>query len=125
MAKGQKKQKLDNPITVKKLEEAFALDCTVSEACFYANISRQSYYDLIKYKPELFDRFEWLRNKPVLLARQEVVKWMRSNPDLALKYLERKRKDEFSTKQETWLTKKDWTDYDSSKAKEWLKKLKL
>lgn len=34
------------------------------EACFYANISKQSYYDLIKYKPELIDRFEALRNKP-------------------------------------------------------------
>ena len=98
MAKWQIKPKLDNPETVKKLEEAFALDCSIMEACFYANISKQTYYDLIAYKPELIDRFEALRNKPVLMARQEVVKGFRWNPDLALKYLERKRKNEFSLK---------------------------
>jgi hypothetical protein len=30
---------------VKKLEEAFSIDATVEEACFYANISRQTYYN--------------------------------------------------------------------------------
>lgn len=100
MAKWQIKPKLDNPETVRKLEEAFALDCSIDEACFYANISKPTYYDLIKYKPNYLTRFESLRNKPVLMARQEVVKGFKWNPDLALKYLERKRKDEFSTKQE-------------------------
>jgi hypothetical protein len=33
---------------VKKLEESFAIDATVEEACFYANISRQSYYNNVK-----------------------------------------------------------------------------
>ena len=100
MAKWQIKPKLDNPETVRKLEEAFALDCSISEACYYADISRQAYYELIEYKPKLVDRFEALRNKPVLMARQEVVKSFKWNPELALKYLERKRKNEFSTKQE-------------------------
>ena len=88
------------PETVKKIEEAFSLDCTVSEACFYAWISRETYYTFIKKYPEYADRFEALRNKPVLLARQELVKGMKWNPEMALKYLERKRKNEFSLKQE-------------------------
>ena len=110
MAKWQVKQKLDNPIVIQKLEEAFALDCTIWEACFYAEIVPQTYYNLISSKPELLDRFTALRNNPVLLARQELVKGLVDNPELALKYLERKRKDEFSTKQETWFTDKEWKD---------------
>ena len=101
MAKWQVKPKLDNPETVKKLEEAFALDCSIPEACFYANISKQTYYNLLEEKPELLDRFTALREKPVLIARQTVVKACKDNADMALKYLERKRKDEFSLKVET------------------------
>lgn len=101
MAKWQIKPKLDNKETIKKLEEAFALDCTILEACFYAEISNQTYYNLIQQRPELLDRFTALRNRPVLLARKEVVTSFKWNPELALKYLERKRRDEFSTKTET------------------------
>jgi len=36
----------------------------------------------------------------VLLARQELIKGIKGNPEMALKYLERKRKNEFSLKQE-------------------------
>jgi len=32
------------PECVKKLEEIFALDGTVEEACFFADISRQTFY---------------------------------------------------------------------------------
>lgn len=79
---------------VKKLEEVFAIDGTIEEACFYADISKQTYYDWLKRKPELIDRFDALRNRPVLKARQTVVKSL-DNPDHAFKYLEKKRKKEF------------------------------
>ena len=103
--------------TITKLEEAFALDCSIPEACFYANISKQSYYNHVgkgaKFKKtcgftsiELFDRFEALRNKPILLARQTVVKSLKDNPEMALKYLERKSRSEFSTRVETDITSK-------------------
>jgi hypothetical protein len=88
-----------NKTTIQKLEAAFALDATVDEACYYADISRTSYYEWIKAHPELFDKFERLRNKPVLAARQSVVKGIAKDPNLALKYLERKRNKEFNTKQ--------------------------
>lgn len=91
---------------VKKLEDAFALDCSVSEACFYANITRQTYYNHVKEdaeegstQRELFDRFESLRNKPILKARQTIIKSL-DNPQQAQWYLERKRKVEFSPRQE-------------------------
>jgi len=85
---------------IKKLEEAFALDCSVGEACFYADITKTTYYNWLEKNPKLVDRFEALREKPVLLARQSVVKGLKESPDLALKYLERKRKNEFSLKTE-------------------------
>jgi len=91
---------------VKKLEEAFALDCTVLEACFYANISRQTYYNNVDEKEEagskkreLFDRFEELRQRPFLKARQTIVKNL-DQPEHAKWYMERKKKIEFAGRTE-------------------------
>lgn len=82
---------------VRKLEEAFAIDASIEEACYYADISRDTYYRWIKENKQLSDKFERLRNRPILKARQTVVKSL-DNPDMAFKYLERKRKTEFSQK---------------------------
>jgi hypothetical protein len=96
--------------TVRKLEEAFAWGAGVGEACFYAKISTDTYYRWVREKPGLSDEFERLRIKPILAARQVLMKGIlgekdkdgnyiiKPNPELALKYLERKRKREFSTR---------------------------
>ena len=110
MAKGQIKQKLTED-TIRKLEEAFAIDASVKEACYYADISTDTYYRWIKEFPELSDKLERLREKPVLKARQTVVKSL-DNPDYAFKYLERKKKDEFSPRHE--LTGKDGNPIETS-----------
>lgn len=95
MAKVTKKRVIKLTPTVRqKLEQAFALDCTVEEACFYAKISKQTYYNWIDSFPELLESFDVLRNKPILKARQTVVNSL-DNPDYAFKYLERKRRSEF------------------------------
>jgi hypothetical protein len=93
MAEGQIKPKL-TPETVKKLEEVFAIDGTVEEACFYAEISKQTYYNWIKEFPEMAERFDALRQRPFLKARQTIVKAL-DDPNHAFKYLERKKKKEF------------------------------
>jgi len=90
--------KLDD-ITVKKLEEAFAMDCTVGEACLFAGISRTTYYAWIKANPELANRFEELRDTPVLKARQTIVKDL-DKPESAHWYISRKRRNEFATREE-------------------------
>ena len=87
-----------NDDVVNKLRHAFALDATIEEACFYADISRQTFYNWKDVNPEIFDKLEALRNEPVLAARNTVVSAVRSDPEIALKYLERKRKNEFSLK---------------------------
>lgn len=85
---------------IHKLEEAFAIDASVTEACFYAGISRQSYYNNVKEGTEIFDRLEALRETPILLARRTAVEKIKESYQNAMDYLSRKRKDEFSSKQE-------------------------
>ena len=56
--------------------------------------------------PEFIDRKEQLKENPVYKARKSVVDALEANPELALKYLERKRKEEFSPRSEHDLTSK-------------------
>ncbi len=63
-------------------------------------IHKDTYYQWIKADKELSDRLEALRNKPVLSARTSVVESFKAHPELALKYLERKRKKEFAERKE-------------------------
>ncbi len=85
---------------VKKLEEAAALDCTIEEMCFYAGISKQTYYDYLKSDPALSDRLSALREQPVLAARKTIVKAIQTDKGTAAWYLERKRKKEFAERKE-------------------------
>lgn len=82
-------------LVVQKLEDAFVLGATVEEACFNANIAKQTYYNWVEEKPELLDRFEALKMSPILKARKAVVDALESSPNLALKFLERRMKSEF------------------------------
>lgn len=106
----------DNPIgrptkmtadVVKKLEEAFLLGCSDVEACFYANISKPTLYAYQEANPDFADRKEALKNNPIFVARKSVVDKMADNGELALKYLERKLKSEFSTRTESEVTLND------------------
>ena len=84
--------------TVLKLEMAFAFDCTVEEACLYAAISRNTFYEFTKFHPDFQDRTAALRNAPILMARMCVLRAAKHEAELALKYLERKLPMEFSTR---------------------------
>lgn len=89
---------------VRKLEEAAAIDATVEEMCFYADISRDTFYRWIKENPEFSDRINRLRERPVLVARQTVVNSISKDPKIAMEYLKAKRRAEFATKQEVETT---------------------
>lgn len=90
--------------TIKKLEEVFGIGGSDGEACFYSNITPVTLYNYCKENPDFYIRKEQLKERPILKARQELIKGLTDNPELALKYLERKRKKEFSLKVETELT---------------------
>lgn len=85
--------------TLNKLEEVFAIGGTDKEACFYANISHQTLYDYQKDHPEFVERKEALKEKPILKARQTIVKGL-EEADNAKWYLERKMKKEFASRSE-------------------------
>ena len=87
------------PETVNKLEEVFALDGTIEEACLFADISRQTYYNWIKDNKEMEERFDILRQTPFLKARRTIEKSL-DNPQYAFEYMKRKKKNEFSERLE-------------------------
>jgi len=90
------------PETISKLENAFSLGCSDVEACLYADISKTALYNYQQAHPEFVDRKEKLKESLVLKSRTVIAEELnRKNPDIAKWYLERKRKDEFSTKTET------------------------
>ena len=78
-----------------KIEEVAALDGSVEEMAYYCDVSRQTIYQWLKDNPELSDKVERLRERPVLKARQTIAKSL-DNPQSAQWYLSRKRKREFA-----------------------------
>ena len=113
---------------VKKLEEAFSIDASIGEACYYAGISRQTYYNWIEENPELFDKFERLRSIPVLKARFEVVRGIEGDKHFAFQYLKSKQKGEFGEKitveREESTTIGDLTEEEKALKEEYEEKLK-
>jgi hypothetical protein len=86
------------------LKEAFLLGCTDDEACLKAEIDPATLYRYQKKNPNYARQKELWKQNPFLIARTTIVREIQVNPDLALKYMERKKKDEFSLKQEVDVT---------------------
>ncbi len=87
-------------IVIAKLEQAFMIGCTDLEACLYAGIKKDAFYRYIQKNPEFGDRKEVLKQSPFLQARKTIIKALGEDAALALKYMERKKKDEFSLRTE-------------------------
>ena len=86
---------------VAKLEYGFMKGLNVTECCHYADISRSAFYDYIEIHPEFTDRMEELKSNPSTRAKLNVVEAIeKGDTDLSKWWLERKNKEEFSTKQE-------------------------
>lgn len=94
----------DEKDVLSKLEEAFKIGCTDEEACFNADISVPALHRYEKANPSFRERKHRLKERPVFIARKSVISALEKDGDLALKYLERKKKDEFSTKSEVEAT---------------------
>lgn len=90
---------------IRKLEEAFEMGCTDIEACLHAGISKSSLYDYQVQYPEFTDRKEALKENPALKARITLYRGLDKDEN-AKWYLERKKSDEFGTKQHVDLTSK-------------------
>lgn len=77
-----------------KLEEVFSLGGTDEEACLYADIAMSTLYKYQELNPGFAERKAQLKETPILKARQTVVNSL-TDPNIAFKFLERKRKAEF------------------------------
>lgn len=125
------------PSVLVKLEQAFSLGCSDLEACYYAGIGKSTLYDYQKLHLEFSERKEELKSKPVLLARQTVMKGITGyeikdengktikvinapDPKLALDFLKNKMYKEF--KQGVELN--DVTTYDPNSLGEFLGRFK-
>jgi len=107
MAKEVGRPTVITPEIINKLEEVFAIGGTDNEACFYADIGKTTLYNYQQDHPEFVERKEALKERPILKARQTVVKAL-DNPQQAQWFLERKVKNEFASRSE--LTGKDGKD---------------
>lgn len=100
----------DINMVLKKLDEAFSIGCSDVEACAYADISPAAMYEYQKKTPKFLERKRVLKEKPILLARKVVIDAMQNgDANLAFKYLERKRRDEFAIRVEN--ENKDVADF--------------
>jgi len=88
------------PEVRKKIEEMAELDASVEEMAYYCDISKVTIYQWFKEDPEFSNYIDRLRERPVYLARNAIVKAIKENPDHAFKYLSKKRRVEFGDKQE-------------------------
>lgn len=88
------------PETLALLREAFLMDCSDEEACLFAKISPDALYDYQRAHPEYSEQKRLMKQNPFLVARRSVLNTMERDGELALKYLERKKKLEFSLRQE-------------------------
>lgn len=80
------------PEVVTKLKEAFAIDCNVTEACYYAQISRETYYRWIKKNPELLDEFRYMKQTLPLKAKHNIAQRIHAGSvEDSWKYLERRQ----------------------------------
>lgn len=87
------------PEIISKLEEVFAIGGSDNEACFYAGIGKSTLYNYQQEHPEFLERKEALKERPILKARQTIVKGL-EEADNAKWFLERKVKKEFASRSE-------------------------
>ena len=87
---------------VGKLHNAFAIGATVEEACRFAGISRDAFYEHSKKNPKFTDTIDGVKDRPILKSKSLIIKSINDgNLSMAQWYLERKCKKEFSVRTET------------------------
>lgn len=94
--------------TLLKLEHGFACGMTDVEASLYADIAPSTLYLYCSENEEFSERKEELKKKPSMTAKLNMVTSIQCGDlDNSKWWLERKNKDEFSTKQSNEITGAD------------------
>lgn len=85
------------PEVVTKLKEAFAIDCNITEACYYAQISRETYYRWVKQNPELYDEFRFMKQALPLKAKHNIAQRIHAGSvEDSWRYLERRQSKRYA-----------------------------
>lgn len=101
-------------IVVSKLCDAWDIGSTDAEACSHAGISLRAMQRYMDYKPELRVERDARKEKMVLAARAVIANDLKKGiAETAKWYLERKKKDEFSSRQESFNVNLDAEDEES------------
>lgn len=83
------------------LHEAFSYGASDIEACQYAGISKDALYNYQQRNPEFTDQKARLKEMPKFRAKRNIVDAISDgDTNISQWYLERKGKDEFSTRNE-------------------------
>jgi len=88
---------LEDPVILEKFKAAQRLDANIEASCAYAGIAVKTYYNHVDRKPEFLQEMQIIRKDPYLKALNAVVEHLSKDPEFALKYLERRARNEFST----------------------------
>src|SRR5690349_21207215 len=89
------------PEVVRKLEEAFSMDCTDEEACAFAGIGERTYYDHKSSDEQFSQRMERAKRFAFVLAKKTImIALNKEDGNLALKWLERRQRELYHTKVE-------------------------
>lgn len=88
--------------TIGKLKEGFAQGFSVRNACIWADISQDTYFEYCKKHPNFSDQCKTLQQKPLIKSILVINKALNEGDVSTAKwYAERKAKDDFSLKTET------------------------
>lgn len=76
--------------------EAFRNGSNITDACAFAKISRDTYYDWIKKYPDISYKFEAAQADMIITAQATLRKGITYDPKLAFDYLKSKRSIDFT-----------------------------
>jgi hypothetical protein len=90
-----------NDLTIAKLKEGFAQGFSVRNACIWADISQDTYFNYCKKNPNFSEQCKTLQQKPLIKSILVINKALNEGDVSTAKwYAERKAKDEFSLRNE-------------------------
>ncbi len=90
---------------LRKLEQGFLMGLSDRKCCAFADVSTTALYEYCTKHPKFAERKEQLKDSPAIQAQINVVTAINNgDEDMSKWYLERKAKNEFSTKQEVDLS---------------------
>ncbi len=93
-------KKVDIEDYIANIEEYLKVGCSIHEACLNGEVPYRTVMDYYENDEEIRKKIDRLKKHSIYIARKSVFDHMAKDGKLALSFLERKKKDEFSLKSE-------------------------